>query len=104
MSARTPGPYRIGDMTSVTGITLWRNDGDNTGNAGYKRICRNVCDQATAEFIVTACNVHDEWAQTLRRIAVGAERALKMGGAMDWRAALGAVSELAQDALAKVRS
>lgn len=61
----TPGPWQVSHIRSVVGTIIWRNDG-NEDNTGHARICRNVTNPADAEFIVRACNSHDQLVAALQ--------------------------------------
>lgn len=49
--AHTKGPWRTGNVTSVVGRIVYRDDG---AGINHVRICRNVASEADARLIVAA--------------------------------------------------
>lgn len=118
MTERTPGPWKTEAPFSEDGVeyaaqcrilsTISHSHPQGKYLAEVEPVIGRCYDPSpgvgprNAAFIVAACNAHQELAMILRRIAVGTERCLRLGGPMDWRAALEANLILAQDGLAKV--
>jgi hypothetical protein len=59
----TKGPWKVGSPKSVVGILIYRDDGPGVN---YRRICRNVDTTGDADFIVSACNCHEELLEALK--------------------------------------
>lgn len=82
----TPGPWTVRRSRGVMGVSVerWAIDGPPQGLAGRWWVCTaesdEPTDEANAEFIVRACNSHDDLLAALKELLEDPDYQIAIGG------------------------